>query len=130
MLNEIIIVDDSEFDIFIAKKMFETSFPHVEIKIFTTPNDALFYIKNQSIENSNSFKLIILDYYLKHNEASFFTDEFEKFESQIILQSKIIFLSSLIDKSKISMMKSKSYVLDFLEKPLNQKSIEHIKSFL
>ena len=123
-MASILVIDDSEADQFIFWHICRNKLP--EIKIFQAfdGEEAL-----HLLDEFEAFpELILVDINMPRMNGFEFIAEFEKKYNANI--SKIIVFSSSNRKEDNRKAKEFSNVIYYLEKPLNDESIEKIKSFL
>jgi len=113
-----IVIDDSEVDVFIIRKILEFRGLSSDVKSFGTAKKGLdFFMQNLGSDNfPNSY--LILDIQLPGMNGFDFLDEFKKFEKTQRDKIKIIMLSSTIDKDELTKARENPLVIDIMRKPL------------
>src|SRR5471030_1690520 len=97
MILSFIVIDDSELDCFIARKIIgHVSGVKFPVKIFQSSREALEAITNDDAEqkDSNDFILILLDLQMPLMNGFQFVEEFEKLPKETRNKYKIVMLSS------------------------------------
>lgn len=113
----ILIIDDSELDNFIAKKIIEQSGKSLSVKTFKNAKPALETIREKSMATDNQYTIILLDLYMPLMNGFQFVEEFEKLAPEIQEKYTINILSSTRNQNDITRVLHHKKVSHFLEKP-------------
>lgn len=123
-INRVILIDDSESDNFIHKKLFEESGCTTEIVIMTSAANALDYlVKNQ--EKHTYPGMILLDVNMPRMDGWDFIKEYKKLPEET--QTAYV-LNIFTNSSKLSDMDkaSKTHIKSYVKKPLSISKIENL----
>ena len=123
-----IIVDDSELDCFVAKKIIEQKDKSIKVTAYLEANIALKQIKEQTNPFSAEITVILLDLRLPVMNGFEFMEEFQKLPYNIQDKYIIYVLSSTRNQSDISRICSFKNVVKILSKPLTKSSFGYLMS--
>ena len=124
----IMLVDDSDTDNFISRRVLEISGFTKKIVIKDSGRSALEYLEANQNNISELPELIFLDINMPIVDGFVFLYEFENMNQNIRDRCKIIILSSSNNKRDIDRIIDNSYVIDFVTKPLSLEAINEIKT--
>ena len=119
-----IIIDDTELDHFIARKMITNANSAFKIKSFLDASQALDYIRANDIDADIKVILIFLDIYMPLMNGFEFAEEFEKLDKAIQDRYYIVALTSSIEISDINRISSYNAVKGKITKPLMADDIK------
>ena len=115
-LIDVILIDDSTFDLFIYEKLLFKGKIAKTVKAFNSARDALKYIMVDG--NVLPGTVVLLDLQMPDMNGFEFIEEF-KFSSESVRRNiKIFMLSSTIDSQDIEKAKASAHIIDLLSKPL------------
>ena len=119
MDNELryILIDDSEFDLFLNKEFLLMSGITGPIESFDSATDALAFIIKEGDEVKDS--VILLDIHMPIMNGFEFLEKFELFPEHIKNRFKVFMVSSTLDFKDREQSKNSKIVIDLLPKPLN-----------
>jgi CheY-like chemotaxis protein len=125
----IMLVDDNEIDNLINMKMLESCNVCQNILTHTSAKSAIEFLKNiEKIAGDEIEKfapeVILLDIDMPVLDGFHFLDEFENLSDKIKNYSKIVMLTSSINPKDIAKSRKNKYVVRYINKPLNQETIE------
>lgn len=121
-----IIIDDSELDCFIAKKIIQQNDKSIKVAAFTDAVSALKQIKDNTASYSELLTVILLDLRLPIMSGFEFVEEFERLPDHIRNQYLIYVLSSSMNKSDKSRVDSNQYIVKMMDKPLTRAGFDTI----
>lgn len=124
----IMLVDDSDTDNFISRRVIEISGFTKKIVIKDSGRSALEYLEANQNNVEELPELIFLDINMPIVDGFVFLYEFENMNQNIRDRCKIIILSSSNNKRDIDRIIDNSYVIDFVTKPLSLEAINEIKT--
>jgi CheY-like chemotaxis protein len=113
-----IIIDDTELDHFIARKMITNANSAFKVNSFLDATEALDYIMADSQPPGIKIVLVFLDIYMPLMNGFEFVEEFEKLEKSIQDKYYIVALTSSIEKSDVLRISSYDAVKAKITKPL------------
>ncbi|MFD0752175.1 response regulator [Mucilaginibacter calamicampi] len=114
-----IIIDDTELDHFIAKKMINHADKAFEVKSFYEAQSALNYIKEErSIIKSDAITLILLDIYMPIISGYQFLDAFEALDPAVQDKYYVVALTSSHEPADMNRMSAYKSAKGILSKPL------------
>jgi CheY-like chemotaxis protein len=117
-----IIIDESELDCFIARKVVENTDRSLGITSFLNAENALEQIKDTPLVNDD-ITVILLDLHMPIMDGFGFVEEFEKFSPQIKAKYIVIMLSSTRNGNDIERLLSYPSVNRIIEKPLTKEKL-------
>ncbi|NLF42383.1 MAG: response regulator [Bacteroidales bacterium] len=128
MIEFLLMIDDSEIDNMVHKKVVQKAAFAKDIVIKKSAMSALEYL-NEIIEKSPEKvpNLIFLDIRMPEMDGFGFLAEFNKLPSIILQKTKIIMLSSSIDAEDHKKANESPYVIKFINKPLKTTDLESIE---
>ncbi|TDE18175.1 response regulator [Dyadobacter psychrotolerans] len=115
-LIDIILIDDSAFDLFIYEKLLIKSGITRTVKTFNSAREALKYLTTE--ESRLPETVILLDLQMPDMNGFEFIEAFGSVSEEIKSKIRIFMLSSTIDSRDIEKAKSSPDILDLLPKPL------------
>lgn len=125
VVRRVILIDDDDASIFIAKRLLNATGKFSEILVFKNGKSALDYIKENCMmeERQKEIELIILDINMPVMNGFMFLDELN--ELKLIDNFKILMLSAS-DNSKDIDEALKYNINGILNKPLHKVQLEYI----
>jgi len=123
-----IIIDDSELDCFIAKKIIQQNDKSTKVATFTDAISALRQINDNTDIHSNLLTIILLDLRLPIMSGFEFVEEFERLPVNVRSKYVIYVLSSSMNKNDKSRVDSNENIIKMLDKPLTKTSFDVIMS--
>ena len=115
-LIDIILIDDSAFDLFIYEKLLIKSGIAKTVKTFNSAREALKYLNDEGHILPQT--VILLDLQMPDMNGFEFIEEFGKVSIDLKNKIKIFMLSSTIDTGDIEKAKDSPDIIDLLSKPL------------
>ena len=120
------IIDDDPIYQFTAKKILQLSKQAGEIQQYTSGDDALEFIRNNSDKHEKIPDILLLDLNMPVTDGWMFLDSFRKIKSTISKEIVIYLVTSSIDPRDIAQSKSYSEIKGFISKPLDIELIKEI----
>jgi CheY-like chemotaxis protein len=122
------LVDDSEIDIFINKKILEGNHFSRDILSTTSPREALDMLQN--LRNGNVPDLIFLDLNMPVIDGFRFLSEFTNLPKSVRDQIGIIVLTSSENDVDRFMAAQSNSVIEYISKPLTDEKLEKIRRMM
>jgi len=122
---DIILIDDSAFDLFIYEKLLIKSGITRTVKTFNSAREALKFLISEEVNLPQT--VILLDLQMPDMNGFEFIQEFASVSELLKNKIQIFMLSSTIDSRDIDEARSSPYIIDLLPKPLE---IELLKNKL
>lgn len=123
-VEKVVLIDDSEIDLFIQKRFLEVYNFSTELRMFTSANEALEALKN---DEGPPPEVIFLDLNMPDADGFTFLKEFKTIPAAVSRRSRIVVLTSsdsIVDRDYVLSFKS---VVHFITKPLKHTDIEDLK---
>jgi CheY-like chemotaxis protein len=120
---KVMLIDDTEVDAFISKRMLTSTQFSSEITEFYSAQKALEFLDEN---RDNSFALphlIFLDLHMPAMDGFDFMEKFEMLPKSVVDSCKVIMLSSSIDPLDEKKIKQNKNILKFLTKPLSKDQL-------
>ncbi len=117
------IIDESELDCFIARKIIENTDKSLKVITFHNAKIALTTISETPVDNHLARSIILLDLQMPIMDGFKFVEEFEKLPSTIKNNYIIIILSATMNANDISRVLAYSSVNSILDKPLTREKV-------
>jgi response regulator RpfG family c-di-GMP phosphodiesterase len=121
-LYHFILIDDSNFDLFIYEKLIVKSGIANSVKAFNSARVALEYIIKEQTEIPET--IILLDLQLPGMNGFEFIDQFHQLSDELKSKIRIFMLSSTIDNNDIEKARVSPYIIDLLSKPLEMPLLQ------
>ena len=122
-----IVIDDTELDHFIAKKMINHADKQFEVKSFYEAQSALDHIKDEgALIKSDTNILVLLDIYMPIMNGYQFLDAFEALDQDIQAKYYIVALTSSHEPADMNRMSVYKSVKGILSKPLLAEDLSAI----
>jgi len=118
-----IIIDDSELDCFIARKIVAHADKSIPVKTFQNAQDVIKIIEHNTEDSNNGTTIILLDLQMPLMNGFEFVEEFEKFSSGIKDRYMIVVLSSTRNSNDISRILTYRSVHSLMEKPITREKL-------
>lgn len=118
------VIDDTELDHFIAKKMIRQAGKRFEIRAFYEAISAIDYIKEEGeLPNKNVTTLILLDIYMPMMNGYEFLEAFEMLDPAIQDKYYIVALTSSHEPADMNRISSFKSARGILSKPLSAEDL-------
>jgi len=114
-----IVIDESELDCFIAKKIIQNYDRNFNIEVYQNPLNAIEKIRSETaFGDLDPVHIILLDLQMPLMNGFEFVEEFEQMEAETRRHYYIHILSSTRNKTDINRLLTYNSVLSVVEKPL------------
>jgi CheY-like chemotaxis protein len=120
-----IVIDDSELDHFIAKRLIRHINADYNILHFLDPNLALEHIK-ANVDTTSRITLIILDIYMPMMTGFEFIEAFEKLDRAIQDKYYIVALSSTRERADLNRISTYTSFKDMITKPVTIEELQEL----
>lgn len=121
-----IIIDDSELDCFIAKKIIQQTDKSIKVVTYTDAISALRQINDNTDMHSDLLTIILLDLRLPIMSGFEFVEEFERLPNNIRSKYLIYVLSSSMNRNDKSRVDSNENIIKMMDKPLTKAAFDAI----
>lgn len=121
-----IIIDDSELDCFIAKKIIQQNDKSMKVVTYTDAISALRQINDNTDMHSDLLSIILLDLRLPIMSGFEFVEEFERLPVAIRNKYLIYVLSSSMNRNDKSRVDSNENIVKMMDKPLTKAAFDTI----
>ena len=118
-----IVVDDSELDCFVARKIIEHTDKSLQVKSYLNGRDAIDQIRADFDKRDMPLAIILLDLRMPMMNGFQFVDEFEKFPLDIKRKYQIHILSSSKNVNDIYRILTYDTVISMIEKPFTREKL-------
>lgn len=122
----IMLVDDSEIDIYINKFIFKEVSDSLEIISFTEALKALDFLIDNCENQSKIPDFIFLDIHMPIMDGFDFLDEYSNCSYNVLDKCQIYILSSSFDPVDINRATQNKFVKGYVEKPLTEEKLVNI----
>ncbi len=121
-----IVIDDSELDCFIARKIIRHTNEHLSINTFQDAQLALETIQAGIAHAAGSKTIVLLDLQMPLMNGFQFVEEFEKLPPETQKKYMVVILSSTRNTNDIHRILTYPAVNDILEKPLTREKLSSL----
>jgi len=118
-----IVIDDSELDCFIARKIIEHTDANLHVKTFQNAQLALETIRENDAVDSDAITIILLDLQMPLMNGFEFVEEFEKLPPEVKKMYMVVVVSSTRNNKDIFRILTYRAVHSRLEKPLTREKL-------
>ena len=118
-----IIIDDSELDCFIARKIIEHTDKNLSVKSYLNGREVIEQIRVDFDKRNMPLTIILLDLRMPIMNGFQFVDEFEKLPLDIKRKYQIHILSSTRNTNDIYRILTYNTVLSMIEKPFTREKL-------
>lgn len=126
--GSVLIVDDSEIDVLINRRLIELTSFASSITITHTAEAALDYLRNECADESSAPDFIFLDLYLPGMSGYEFTDVFSTLPEFIRKKSRIVVLSVFQKPEKLAALLTNPVIYSQANKPLTQEVLHALSA--
>jgi len=118
-----ILIDDSELDCFIARKIITHADKSIDINSFKNAQHALEFLIARPVDDKEEMTIILLDLQMPLMNGFQFVEEFEKLPPKVKKRYTTVILSSTRNTNDIYKIQSYKSVHSLLEKPLTMEKL-------
>lgn len=118
-----IVIDDSELDCFVARKIIERTDRSLQVKSYQNGRDVIDQIRADFDRRDMPLTIILLDLRMPIMNGFQFVDEFEKFPLDIKMKYQIHILSSSKNANDIYRILTHDTVISMTEKPFTREKL-------
>jgi CheY-like chemotaxis protein len=126
LIHNILVIDDSEMDNYIAKQLLEKKRIADDITVATSAQDGLHYLDELQRTSKYFPEVILLDLSMPAMDGFEFMNIFSQYPRKLIDKCCIYVLSSSANPKDIRKAKRNRFVKDYFVKPLTSDKIETI----
>ncbi|MFN8166199.1 MAG: response regulator [Bacteroidia bacterium] len=126
MNHTVLIIDDSEIDVLVNRRLMELTGFSSSIKSMTTGEEGLHYLQNEISNAANAPDYIFLDIHLPGMTGYEFMDAFRELPSFITDKTRIIVLSVFQKPDHLKVIAENPFVLGQVEKPLTKEVLREL----
>ena len=124
--GSVLLVDDSEIDILVNRRLIELTFFASEIYVTTNGEEAINFLRNECNSSENVPDWIFLDMHLPVMSGFDFIEEFKTLPEYITSKSRIIILSVFQKQEHLKKVLEYKFIAGQLDKPLTQQALKNI----
>jgi len=125
-LELVMLIDDNSTDNFINERVIQMSGFSKQIITVDKGRNALDYLKVNEADLAKIPELILLDLNMPVVNGFAFLDEFIKLPEKIKTKSRIVVLTSSDKIEDIDAIKELPIIMDYISKPLSEKSLQNL----
>jgi len=125
-LDLIMLIDDSSTDNFINERVIQMSGISKSIITKTNAKNALEHLLSKKDNGEEIPQLILLDLNMPVVNGFAFLEEFMKLPQNIQEKTKIVILTSSEKIEDIDEIKKNPAIMDYISKPLSEKSLQNL----
>lgn len=118
-----IVIDDSELDCFVARKIIEHTDKSLQVKTYTNGREVIEQIRVDFVRRDMPLTIILLDLRMPIMNGFQFVDEFEKLPLDIKMKYQIHILSSSKNANDIYRILTHDTVVSMIEKPFTREKL-------
>jgi len=118
-----IVIDDSELDCFIARKIIEHTDTNLHVQTFQNAQLALETIRKNAVVDNHVTTIVLLDLQMPLMNGFEFVEEFEKLPIEVRKRYVVVVLSSTRNNKDIFRILTYHTVYSRLDKPLTREKL-------
>lgn len=118
-----IVIDDSELDCFVARKIIEHTDKSLQVQSYTNGREVIEQIRADFDRRDLPLTIILLDLRMPIMNGFQFVDEFEKLPLDIKMKYQIHILSSSKNANDIYQILTHNTVVSMIEKPFTREKL-------
>ena len=127
--NHVMIIDDSEIDVLISRRLMELTHFASHVTITSTGEEAVDFLKNEVTNSAEAPEVILLDMHLPGMSGFDFIRELKTLPAFILDKSKVVVLSAFQKQEEIDKLFENKFIVGQLDKPLTQDSLKKMVSW-
>ncbi|TAH42586.1 MAG: response regulator [Bacteroidetes bacterium] len=127
---KVMLIDDTEVDAYISKRMLTKSNFSSEIMEFYSAEKALDYLQENSKNYDALPQIIFLDIHMPAMNGFDFLEKFQSIKCEIRDFCKVVMLTSSVDENDVQEAKKYPGILKFLIKPLQLDQLQSLNKEL
>jgi CheY-like chemotaxis protein len=127
--NHVMIIDDSEIDVLVSRRLMELTHFASHVTITSTAEEAVDFLKNEVTNSAEAPEMILLDMHLPGMSGFDFIKEFKTLPSFILDKTKLVVLSAFQKQEDIDKLFENKFLAGQLDKPLTQESLKKMISW-
>jgi len=126
--KKVLIIDDDEIDLFISKRIIESSSFACEVILKESAAEALQYLESMTDHPKCMPEIIFLDLNLPDKSSFEFIEKLSALRSRTRILFRVAIISNVIDSSNTLVKRARSYTMveAAFEKPLNPVALRSI----
>ena len=125
-LKKVLLIDDSDIDLFIQKRFLEVYGFSAELEMYNSANEAFRALKNADSESAPD--AIFLDLNMPGADGFSFLKNFSLLPDSVTRKSRIVVLTSSESHIDRDYVLSFQHVIHFITKPLKNSDIDDLKA--
>lgn len=128
MIDSILLIDDSKYDLFLAEDLIRDYCQVKEVVCVESAQKGLDYLKSKENSPNELPQIILLDIKMPFMDGFDFLNVYNTLSETIKENCKIYMLSSSLDPTDINKAKRNENVIDFFEKPITEENFNKMVS--
>ncbi len=120
------LIDDTEVDNFISKKVMAASAFSSEIMEFYSAQKALNFLLENKENKDRLPQIIFLDIHMPAMDGFDFMEKFKELPSEIHQYCKVVMLSSSLDPEDVRRIKESNHIVRFMTKPISKDQLQSL----
>jgi len=126
--RRVMLIDDTEVDAFISKRMLTGSQFASDIMEFNSAKKALEYLEENSQHPTSLPQFIFLDINMPAMDGFDFMEKFRQLPDSVIQNCKVVMLTSAIKEEDIQRINNDHHIIKYLIKPLSGEQLHELNA--